>query len=52
MLFVLALVSAQVNLDDLCGNVMNMNLNGNEDGEAHSKSADGSGYGQNSTLFN
>ena len=42
----------QINLDDLCGDVMNMGLNDNEDGEYQSKRAAGSGFGQNSALDN
>ena len=45
-------MSPQINLDYLCGNVMNMGLNDNENGENQSKSADDSGFGQNSTLDN
>jgi len=48
----IALVPPEVNLDDLCGDVMNMNLNGDEEGEVQSKSAFESGYGQTSTLAN
>jgi len=35
-----------------CGDLMNMNLNGDEDGKGQLKSAVGSGYGQNSALVN
>ena len=48
----IALIPPQVNLDDLCGDVMNMNLNGDEEGEVQSKSAVGSGYGQTSAFAN
>jgi len=40
----------QVNLDDLCGDVMRMSLNDNEGGEDLAKSATGSGCGQNSAM--
>ena len=52
MLFILALILSQVDLDNLCRDVMNMILNGDEDGEGQSKSAVGNGYGQNSALVN
>jgi len=38
---------AQINLDDLCGDVMHMSLNDNKGGEDQ---ATGSGFGQNSAL--
>ena len=41
---------SQINLDEVCGDVMNMGLNDNEDGQHQSKSAIGSGFGQNSAL--
>ena len=52
MLFILALIPPQVDLDDLCGDVMNMNLNGDEDCEVQSKGPAGNGYGQTSALVN
>jgi len=51
-LFKLALLPPQINLDEVCGDVMNMGLNDNEDGEHHLKSATGSGFGQNSAFNN
>ena len=42
----------QVNLEELCGDVMKMNLHNNEDGEDQSKSVAGSWFGQNSALVN
>ena len=42
----------QVNLEEFCGDAMKMNLHDNEDGEDQSKSAAGSGFGQNSALVN
>ncbi|KAJ8433164.1 LOW QUALITY PROTEIN: hypothetical protein Cgig2_007128 [Carnegiea gigantea] len=46
------LMPPQVNLEGICGDVMKMNLYDNEDGEDQSKSAAGSGFGQNSALVN
>lgn len=51
-LFGQALMPPQVNLEELCGDVMKMSLHDNEDGEDQSKSAAGSGFGQNSALVN
>ena len=42
VLFNLALMPHQVNLEELCGDVMKMNLHNNEDGEDQSKSVAGS----------
>ncbi|KAJ8424487.1 hypothetical protein Cgig2_000526 [Carnegiea gigantea] len=39
-------------MEELYGDVMKMNLHDNEDGEDQSKSAAGSGFGQNSALVN
>jgi len=47
VLFKLALMPPQVNLEEVCGDVMKRNLNDNEDGKDQSKSAAGSGFGQN-----
>ena len=52
VLFKLALMPPQVNLEELCGDVMKMSLHDSEDGEDQSKSAAGSGFGQNSALVN
>jgi len=49
-MYLLLFLQSSVNLDYLCGDVMNMNLNGDEEGEVQSKSAVGSGYGQTSAL--
>lgn len=51
-LFGKALMPPQVNLDDVCGNVMKMNLNDNKDGEDQLKSAAGSGFSRNLALVN
>ena len=42
MLFTLALTPAQFNLNDLCGDVMKMHLDGAEESEGQSKRADAS----------
>ena len=43
---------SQINLDEVCGDVMSMGLNDNEDAQHQSKSATGSGVGQNSSMDN
>ena len=43
---------SQINLDEVCGDVMSMGLNDNEDGQHQSKSATGSGFGQTSAMDN
>ena len=43
---------SQINLDEVCRDVMNMALNDNEDGQHQSKSATGSEFGHNSTIDN
>ena len=42
----------QINFDEVCGDVMNMGLNDNEDGEHQLKSATGSQFGHNFALDN
>ena len=43
----ISITLSHINLDDVCGDVMKINLNDDEDGECHSKSAARNGYIQN-----